>query len=212
MTTSAYFETRMKADPRRAAVWREIARYLQRWVPETGAVADLGAGHCGFINAIRAREKHAVDPWEGAAAHAAPGVLVHRAPAHALEFFKEGTLDAVFASNLLEHLDAKTLGHTLAEIRRTLRPGGRFLIIQPNFRYAYKVYFDDYTHEKIYTHESLKDTLLAAGVEVEHVEPRFLPFSFKSRLPASPWLVRLYLALPWRPLAGQMFLVARKPV
>jgi hypothetical protein len=39
-------------------------------------------------------------------------------------------------------------------------------------------------------------------------EPRFLPFSMKSRLPKVGWLVSLYLALPWRPLAGQFLLVA----
>jgi hypothetical protein len=33
----------------------------------------------------------------------------------------------------------------------------------------------------------------------------------KSRLPTAEWLVRLYLALPVRPLAGQFLLVAEKP-
>lgn len=201
----------MRPDPRRAAVWRAVARHLQTWIPADAVVADLGAGHCGFINAIIARDRHAVDPWEGAATHAAPGVVVHRAPAHALEFFREGSVDIMFASNLLEHLDGQTLGRTLSEIRRALRPGGRLLVVQPNFRYAYKVYFDDYTHERVFTHESLRDTLLAAGFEIAHLEARFLPFSLRSRLPAWPWLVRAYLALPWRPFAGQMLVVAIRP-
>ena len=40
----------------------------------------------------------------------------------------------------------------------------------------------------------------------------FLPYTFKSRLPSWPWLVRLYLALPpaqWF-FGKQMFLVARR--
>ncbi len=40
---------------------------------------------------------------------------------------------------------------------------------------------------------------------------RFLPFSMRSRVPKWPWLVRLYLRLPFKPMAGQMLLVARTP-
>ena len=37
-----------------------------------------------------------------------------------------------------------------------------------------------------------------------------MPFSMKSRLPVAEWLVRLYLALPFRPLAGQFLVIAEK--
>ena len=40
----------------------------------------------------------------------------------------------------------------------------------------------------------------------QRVEPRFLPFSFKSRAPKWPWIVWLYLR-PVRPLAKQMLIV-----
>ena len=41
--------------------------------------------------------------------------------------------------------------------------------------------------------------------------PRFLPYTTKSRLPQSAWLVRAYLRFPpaWRLLGGQTLLVAR---
>jgi hypothetical protein len=32
----------------------------------------------------------------------------------------------------------------------------------------------------------------------------------KSRMPITPWLIRLYLRSPIRPMAGQMLLIARK--
>ena len=88
-------------------------------------------------------------------------------------------------------------------------PAVASLLLQPNFRYCVREYFDDYTHRTIFTHVSLADRLRAHGFDVERVEARFLPLSFKSRLPAWPWLVDLYLRLPWRPLAKQMLVVAR---
>jgi hypothetical protein len=47
---------------------------------------------------------------------------------------------------------------------------------------------------------------------VTDVIPRFLPYSFRSRLPASRQLVALYLRMPilWR-LQGKQFLVLGTP-
>ena len=49
-------------DPKRPLVWREIIRFLYRYIPENSVVADLGAGYCDFINQIPASKKYAVDP------------------------------------------------------------------------------------------------------------------------------------------------------
>ena len=117
----------------------------------------------------------------------------------------------MFASNLLEHLEWPSIERTLDEVRRALKPGGRLILLQPNFRYCAGTYFDDYTHRTIFTHVGLADLLASRGFEVERVVPRFLPFSFKSRGPKWGFLVALYLRLPWRPLARQMLVVARRP-
>jgi hypothetical protein len=53
-------------------------------------------------------------------------------------------------------------------------------VIQPNFRYAYREYFDDYTHVAIFTHVSLCDVFRASGFDIVDVKPRFLPLSIKS--------------------------------
>jgi hypothetical protein len=44
---------------------------------------------------------------------------------------------------------------------------------------------------------------------VIEVRPRFLPLTVKSRLPAWPILVWMYLNLPVKPLGKQMLLVAK---
>jgi ubiquinone/menaquinone biosynthesis C-methylase UbiE len=143
---------------------------------------------------------------------AAPDVETHVGSCTQLAFAGDSSLDIVFASNLFEHLPLTDLELTLREVWRVLKPGGKLLVIQPNFRYCYRDYFDDYTHVMIYTDRSLADVIAAAGLEPVRVLPRFMPFSMKSRLPAAPPLVWLYLRSPVKPFAGQMLIVARKPV
>ncbi len=83
------------------------------------------------------------------------------------------------------------------------------MILQPNYRYAYREYFDDYTHLAVYSHLSLADFLSANDFEVLNVSPRFLPLTIKSRIPVSPWLIRAYLASPIKPMGKQMLVRAR---
>ena len=120
----------------------------------------------------------------------------------------EGTFDVVLASNLLEHFEPAAASAVIGDVAALLRPRGRFIVIQPNFRFAYRRYFDDYTHVAVYSDVSLCDFLEAHGWRVVQCVPGFLPFSLKSRLPVWPWLIRLYLRLPWKPLAKQMLVRA----
>ena len=204
-----YFQARFTADPQRDALWRPVCEYLQRYIPPAGRVLDLGAGYCSFINQVQAAERHALDLFPGVTQYAAPGVQAHIGSCEDLGRFASASLDTVFASNLLEHLTREALARTLAEVRRVLKPTGHLILLQPNFRYCYREYFDDYTHLQVFTHVSLADLLVAQGFRLARVEARFLPFSLKSRLPKSPWLVRLYLKLPLRPFAKQMLLIAQ---
>ena len=120
--------------------------------------------------------------------------------------------DLVFASNFLEHFDWPVLEGLVAEILRVLRPGGRLMLVQPNFRLQPGRYFDDYTHRAIFTDVSLSDWLAASGFQVKQVVPKFLPLTVKSRFGGLSFLMPLYLRSPWRPLAGQMLVVAERPL
>lgn len=188
-----------------------LAAYLQqRFIGEDSVVLDLGAGYCYFANNVRGREKHAVDASDTVRLHAAADVTAHVCSSAALHGLADSYFDIVFASNLLEHLDVETLAGTLQEVRRVLRPGGRVIVLQPNFRHCVRSYFDDYTHVQVFTDRSLSDLLSAYGLEPVIVIPRFLPFSVESRLPMSPQLLSLYLRLPYRPAAAQMLVVAER--
>ena len=219
MTTSLpvgpgdYHAVHLRADPARALVWSEVADYLAPWMPPDGAILEIGAGYCDWINAVKGRRRVAVDLWPALPTHAAAGVetVVTDLAARGLSEVGGGPFDVVLASNVLEHFEPDRAAALVGEVGGRLREGGRFIVIQPNFRYAYRRYFDDYTHRSVFTHVSLAALLRSRGFDVERSEPRFLPYSMQERRwPIARWLVRAYLRSPARPWAGQMLIVARK--
>jgi SAM-dependent methyltransferase len=207
-----YHQVHLTPDPLRAMVWQVVADHLSSWIPPQAHVLEIGAGYCAWINAVRAARRVAVDVWPGVREHAAAGVEPAVLDASSgLGALGSETFDVALASNVLEHFEPDTAARVVGEVRDLLRPGGRFIIVQPNFRHAVRHYFDDYTHRSIFTDVSLPALLRSRGFEVEQVKPRFLPYSMRgSRLPIAPWLVRAYLASPIKPFAGQMLVVARK--
>ena len=206
-----YYETRYTFNTGRSKVWKAIAEYLQKYInPKKSLVVDLGAGYCDFINNIKALEKFAVDTNPASKKYCNKNVKFINEPINHLKSFRKSSVDTLFASNLLEHLDDKELNQLLKESRRILKKGAIFIALQPNFKYAYKEYFDDYTHKKIFTHISLKDYFESNGFEAIKIIPRFLPFSLKSRLPKSYILTKIYIASFYKPMAKQMLLIFRK--
>lgn len=209
----AYFKTRFGYDARRDQVWREVVRWIQaHHIPDGSRVVDLGAGYCNFINHVVAKERHAVDVFSRFPEYAAPGVTTHISSVTDMPFFAPDSFDVAFASNLVEHLSRPDLILLLSELRRVLRLGGRLILMQPNFKYCSTTYFDDYTHQQIFTDASLYDFLEAYGFKMRASLPKFMPVNMKStlrlELPMLPLLVRTYLNLPFKPFAGQMLLVA----
>ncbi len=208
--TGDYHASRLAPDVRRAAVWRALWRYYFRYrIAADACVLDLGAGYGDFINNVAARRRIAVDQWPGLPDHVADGVEAIVSPVTDLGSIDDDTVDFAFASNLFEHLPQSAFAETLDQLSAKLSPGGTLTLLQPNYRYAYREYFDDYTHVAVYSHISLADFLDAHGWEVTEIRPRFLPLTVKSRLPVSALLIGAYLRCPLKPLGKQMLLVAR---
>ncbi|MBA4071795.1 MAG: methyltransferase type 11 [Gemmatimonas sp.] len=208
----SYESTRFTYDHRRAAVWREIVGWLEARFGVPESLLELGAGYCDASNASRAPVRLAVDIRAEFVRHAAPGVQTHVGPCTDLQGVEPASVGQVLASNLFEHLTRAELTQTIAAIRRSLVPEGLLVVIQPNFALVPRSYFDDHTHlaEGIFTDMSMSDFLSSQGMTIIHRQARFLPFTLRQRMPAHPWLVHAYLRSPWKPLAGQMLVVARR--
>ena len=210
LSANTYFATRFRPDDRRAVLWRALYRhFFASLIAPTDCVLELGAGYGSFINQVVARRRIALDSWEGFLGQLDPDVEGRVADATDLAFLEPASVNFVFASNLFEHLDQAALARILEQLERALAPGGTINIVQPNYRYCYREYFDDYTHVTVYSHITMTDFLEAHGYDVFDCRPRFLPLTIKSRLPVSDALIRLYLASPVKPLGKQMLLRAR---
>jgi hypothetical protein len=172
-------------------------------------VLDIGCGHGAFINSVVARKRIGLDSWPDIPNYLQEGVQpIIGSAVEVGELVKE-PVDFAFASNLFEHLTQTDLMTLLGGVRKILSPRGTLNIIQPNYRYAYREYFDDYTHIAIYSHVSLCDVLRVSDFDIVDVQPRFLPLSIKSRLPVRESLIRAYLASPIKPMGKQMLIRAR---
>jgi len=198
----------------RNTVWQVLCeRFFQPLIGENRVVLDLACGYGEFINHIRAAKKYAIDLNPDVRAHLCASIDYRQTKADALDI-DDGTVDVVFTSNFLEHLQSKEeCDAVFAEVLRVLAPGGRFLVLGPNIRYLAAQYWDFYDHRLPLSHASLEEGLVQGGFDIERLIPRFLPYSMRSRLPKNPALVRAYLAVPvlW-PLLGRQFLaVAVKP-
>ena len=205
-----YHSSRLTQDERRAKTWRALWRHhFRHRITPDATVLDLGAGYGDFINSVKAARRIAIDLWPGVAQHVAPGVETIIGPVTDLSNVADSSIDYAFASNLFEHLTQADLIEVLAQLRRKLRPHGQITMLQPNYRYAYREYFDDYTHVTAYSHISLADLLRAQGWTVTEVAPRFLPLTVKSRLPTWDWLIGAYLRSPIKPMGKQMLISAR---
>jgi SAM-dependent methyltransferase len=197
----------------REAVWAEIGPFIHRRLHEPARVLDPAAGRCEFLNSVPAAERWGVDLVAHEESFVAPGVKLVVGDAMTVDLPTD-YFDAVWVSNFLEHLGTQLeVAAFLERMLTRLRPGGRIAIMGPNFRYTVKEYFDCADHNVILTHVGVEEHLYAAGFDVERVDARFLPYSFRSRLPASAAMTRRYLSAPlaWRLLGKQFLVVGRRP-
>jgi SAM-dependent methyltransferase len=209
-STTEYFETRFAVDPRRDVLWRVLWESMfQQWISESDCVLELGAGYGHFINQVRCRRRIAMDMWPGFKGFLQSDVEAHVGSVGQLGFLQPNSVDFAFASNLFEHVPQEEFAEVLQQLRESLTERGTLNILQPNYFYCYREYFDDYTHRTVYSHNSIKDFLEAHGFEVIDMRPRFLPLTIKSWLPVSPILIRLYLMSPWKVMGKQMLIRAR---
>lgn len=75
--------------------------------------------------------------------------------------FPDAGFGTVHCRHVIEHVWEPL--HLMREMRRVLRPGGRIVLLTPDFRYAFRTFYDDHTHLRPLTQESLRRLALDAG-------------------------------------------------
>jgi len=202
------YQLRFSPDERagKDAIWKVLCEgYFQQFVSEHDTVLDIACGYGEFTRHIRAARKLAVDLNPEARACLPEEVGFYCSSAEHMPEIPTNSVSVCFTSNSMDLV--------LKESLRVLKPGGLFICMQPNIRYAPGEYWDFYDHVLPLSHLSAAEGFEKSGFRVEKLIPKFVPFSTKSGYPKHPFLVRNYLRFPfvWRLLGRQFVLVARSP-
>src|SRR5690606_5416940 len=128
-----YFETRLAPNPHRRAVWRHICAYLERWIPPDAEVLELGAGWCEFANNVRAKRVVAMDVAGTVQRAGGEGVPAVVGDCPGRGGTAADSYGVVLAPTLRAALERPAATARLAGARRVLRPGGRLVLVQPNY-------------------------------------------------------------------------------
>lgn len=144
--------------------------YLPHFRP-FARVGDLGCGHGEFLTLLRAQGHTVsgvdVDPGMVAAARAA-GFEVTLGDAVAWLNARPQSFDAIFSSNVVEHLPPETVRAWLGAALRALTPGGMLLFATPNPESAVVHLYEfwrDPTHVRLYNRQLLEFMLVDSGFQ-----------------------------------------------
>jgi SAM-dependent methyltransferase len=182
---------------RKEAIWRELGRFLQRYIPPNARVLDIACDLGYFIRNIQAADRWATDIRDVAATLPPEVHFVRASGLELTDVLPPASFDLAFFSNYLEHLaSTEAVLQQLRVAHALLKPGGRVLILQPNIRLIGGSYWDFIDHQTALTDKSLAEAAVMAGFTTKQVIARFLPYTTKSRIPQHPMLVRAYLAFP----------------
>lgn len=175
---------------------QELRRYLLllRDSGMNSNILDIGSGYGDWLGLLKAEGLNACgvesNPVLVAAARS-KGLDVVESDAHTyLRRLPDASLDAVTGFHVLEHLHFQQLVAVLAEISRTLRPGGLVVFETPNPKNlvvgACNFYADPTHHKPLFpeTMQLLLDTLGFERVQVEYLHP-VAESPFKNNQPGS---------------------------
>lgn len=195
-------------------IWKILCKNVfQKYIPSTSTVVDVGAGYCEFINNIIAERKIALDINPDVKKFAASNVEIINESCMDVKSLPAQSVDVVFMSNFLEHLlSKKDVFETVKEAKRILKKGGRLIILQPNIRFLYNVYWDFFDHHTPISDRSLVELINMLDMKLDVCYPKFMPYTTKSKLPRGTFFVWLYLKFPpvWKIIGKQTLVIASR--
>jgi SAM-dependent methyltransferase len=196
------------------AIWRELGRFFQRYIKPGARVVDIACDRGYFIRNVKAADRWATDIREMGDSLPKDVHFVRSSGLDLARVMPNDHFDLAFFSNYLEHLPSTEA--VLQQLRVTfslLKPGGRVLIMQPNFRLIGGAYWDFIDHQTALTEKSLEEAATMAGFRTQQLITRFMPYTTKSNLPQHPLLVRAYLSFrpAWWLMGKQTLYLGEKP-
>ena len=149
------------------AIWREIVRFLQRYIDKSAPIMDLACDRGHFIRWVRGSERWASDIRD-----------VRAALPDDVQFVQSSGLDlaADRPERLLRHGLHEQLSRTprarampsstsCASPASCCRPSGRVIVLQPNIRLIGGRYWDFIDHKVALTERSLVEAAELAGLQ-----------------------------------------------
>ncbi|MFL5332568.1 MAG: class I SAM-dependent methyltransferase [Geminicoccaceae bacterium] len=164
------------------------ARMLDALSGIEGDVLDAGCGTGGLLASLRARRpafRLVGLEWQATAAGRAAaksGAAVVRGSVNALPF-RDACFDAVLAADVLCHRAVEPT-QALAELKRTLRPGGRLVVNMPAYAWLMSAHDRHVHNARRQSARELRATLASAGfanIEARYWNSLLLPLMVAQR-------------------------------
>jgi len=188
-----------------------LNRLIQRHFPtnRSATIIDLGCGHGAIIHIARLAGYTNLRGVDGsgeqieAAKRLGIGGVEHGDLLETLTTLPEASQDCIVTFDVIEHFTKDELITIVDEIRRVLKPGGRWIIHAPNGEspFAGRILFGDFSHELAFTRTSIAQLLYSSGFSnVRSYEDEPVPHGVKSLIRWMLWKcirggLRLYLAV-----------------
>ena len=151
----------------------ELHRLVRRHFPpdRSAVIADLGCGSGALLGVAREAGYGNIMGWDRAPSQVALAAALGIEGVREGDLMEvaariaDGSLDAVIAFDVIEHLTREETLRLADDVRRVLRPGGRWIVHVPNGNSPFvgRVLHSDLTHERAYTRESLAQLAHATG-------------------------------------------------
>ncbi len=159
---------------RRGKIERHRLALLHRYCAAPGDFFELGPGH-GTLGELAVEHG-----WNYTAVEASP-LLIQVLQQKGLNVIQAWTppmpmaddaADVVYADQILEHMSGiDSARQFTAEALRTLRPGGLFFVVVPDYLKERQFFWDvDYTHNFVTTERRVTQLLNDGGFEILHIE------------------------------------------
>jgi SAM-dependent methyltransferase len=159
---------------RRSRIERHRLGLLQRFAAPPGAFFEIGPGHgtlgelavaAGWDYTAVETSRLLIDVLRG------KGLTVIESWTPPMPM-ADATADVVYADQVLEHMrgidDARQF---TAEALRSLRPGGHFFVVVPDYLKERQFFWDvDYTHNFVTTQRRVTQLLYDGGFQIRHIE------------------------------------------